>query len=94
MTNADKIRAMTDEELAGWIIKHDCHTLLYGYNPKDAVLDWLKQEVDELYDYYISRGFDDVMSFDEYMSRCKELGTKLAAGWKSGFKRFGEEVQG
>ena len=39
---------------------------------------------DELYDYYISRGFDDVMSFDEYMSRCKELGTKLVAGWKSG----------
>lgn len=48
---------------------------------------------DELYDYYISRGFDDVMSFDEYMSRCKELGTKLAAGWKSGLKWFVEEVQ-
>lgn len=43
-TNADRIRAMTDEELAEWIIKHDCHTFLYGYDPKDAVLDWLKQE--------------------------------------------------
>lgn len=43
--NADCIRAMTDEELAEWIFKHDCHTLLYGYDPKDAVLNWLKQEV-------------------------------------------------
>lgn len=45
-TNADKIRAMTDEELAEWIIKHDCHTFLYGYDPKDAVFDWLKQEAE------------------------------------------------
>ena len=45
-TYADSIRAMTDEELAEWIFKHDCHTLLYGYDPKDAVLNWLKQEVD------------------------------------------------
>lgn len=45
LTNADRIRAMTDEELAEWIFKHDCHTLLYGYDPKDAVLNWLKQEV-------------------------------------------------
>lgn len=44
-TNADRIRAMTDEELAEWIMKRDCHTDLYGYYPKDAVLDWLKQEV-------------------------------------------------
>ncbi len=46
-TNADRIRGMTDEELAEWIIKHDCHTNLYGYDPKDAVLDWLKQEAEE-----------------------------------------------
>lgn len=46
-TNADRIRAMTDEELAGWIIKHDCHTFLYEYDPKDAVFDWLKQEIQE-----------------------------------------------
>ena len=45
-TNADRIRAMTDEELAKWISKHDCHTNLYGYDPKEAILDWLKQEVE------------------------------------------------
>lgn len=44
-TNADRIRAMTDEELAKWISKHDCHTILYGYDTKEAILDWLKQEV-------------------------------------------------
>lgn len=41
-TNADRIRAMSDEELAEWINKHDCHTNLYGYDPKDAVLNWLQ----------------------------------------------------
>lgn len=46
-TNADRIRAMSDEELAEWIHKRDCHTNYYGYNPKDAVFDWLKQEVEE-----------------------------------------------
>ena len=46
-TNSDRIRAMTDDELAEWIIKHDCYKNLYGYDPKDAVLDWLKQEVDD-----------------------------------------------
>lgn len=45
-TNADRIRAMTDEELAEWINKHDCHTNLYGYDHKDAVIDWLKQEAE------------------------------------------------
>lgn len=46
-TNADKIRQMSDEELAERIIKHDCHTNLYGYDPRTAVLDWLKQEAEE-----------------------------------------------
>lgn len=46
-SNGDKIRLMTDEELAEWIIKHDCHINLYGYDPKAAVLDWLKQEAEE-----------------------------------------------
>ena len=46
-TAADRIRAMTDEELAEWITKHDCHTNLYGYAPKDTILCWLKQEVDD-----------------------------------------------
>ena len=48
MTNADRIRAMTDEELAEWITKHDCHTNLYGYAPKDTILCWLKQEVEDV----------------------------------------------
>jgi len=46
-TNADRIRAMSDEELAEWINKHDCHTNLYGYDTKEAILDWLKQEVSD-----------------------------------------------
>ena len=41
-SNADRIRSMNDEELAEWINKHDCHTNLYGYDPRDAILDWLK----------------------------------------------------
>lgn len=45
MTNADRIRAMTDDELAEFINKHDCHTNVYGYDPEEAILDWLKQEV-------------------------------------------------
>ena len=49
-TRADRIRAMTDEELAWWINKHDCHTNLYGYDPKEAILDWLKQEVQDAVD--------------------------------------------
>lgn len=47
LTHADHIRAMTDEELAEWINKHDCHTNLYGYDPKEAILDWLRQEVQD-----------------------------------------------
>lgn len=46
-SNADLIRAMPDEELAEWINQHDCHTNLYGYDPKDAILAWLKQGVDD-----------------------------------------------
>lgn len=37
-TNADRIRAMTDEELAEWIYTH-------RWNDLDGLLDWLKQEV-------------------------------------------------
>lgn len=46
MTNAARIRSMTDEELAERINQHDCHTNLYGYDPKDAILDWLKEEIE------------------------------------------------
>jgi hypothetical protein len=38
-TNADRIRAMTDEGLAGWIYAH-------RWNDFDGLLDWLKQEVE------------------------------------------------
>lgn len=38
MTNADRIRAMTDEELAEWL---EAHCYQYGW------LDWLKQEAKE-----------------------------------------------
>ena len=46
LTNADRIRAMTDEELAEFINKHDCHTNLYGYDPEEAILVWLKKEAE------------------------------------------------
>ena len=60
-TNADRIRAMTDEELADKIaamIKMDCLNCVVLQNDcmaweskavdcKDAWLNWLKQEVDE-----------------------------------------------
>ena len=29
----------------------------------------------ELFNYYLSRGFDDIMSFTDYMKRCVENGT-------------------
>ncbi len=29
----------------------------------------------ELFDYYLSRGFDDIMPFKFYMERCEGLGT-------------------
>lgn len=35
---------MTDDELADWLLSHDCKTKLYGYLPRDGTLDWLKQE--------------------------------------------------
>lgn len=45
MTNANKyFRNATDEEIAKWIHRHDCHTNLYGYDNEEAILDWLKQE--------------------------------------------------
>lgn len=30
---------------------------------------------DELFAYYLQRGFDDIMSFTDYKRRCVELGT-------------------
>ena len=59
MTNADKIRTMTDEELAAWhnhvsascdyMLHRKCEAVDYCVNGacKKAWLDWLKQEVEE-----------------------------------------------
>lgn len=43
MTNADRIRAMTDKELAEWL---SCNCTGDGYgNSAEDWLDWLRQEV-------------------------------------------------
>lgn len=47
MTNGDRIRAMTDEELAEWLHNRQTRTWLYGTWSKDALLDWLKEEGEE-----------------------------------------------
>lgn len=41
-TNADRIRSMTDEELAEWIEDFSCDEQKFD---KEAVLEWLKSEV-------------------------------------------------
>lgn len=48
-TNADRIRAMTDKELAEWLSRHLAVRREYDNNCKrtTAWLDWLKQEVNE-----------------------------------------------
>ena len=53
-TNADRIRAMSDEEMAAWFEElHDRNTCpefgAWDCNPscKKCWLDWLKQEVEE-----------------------------------------------
>lgn len=54
-TNADRIRAMTDEKLAEWIAKHNERSAVcpnFGAHDcqascKKCWLDWLKQEVKE-----------------------------------------------
>ena len=32
---------------------------------------------DAMFDYYLTRGFDDVMSFAEFLRGCKENGTRI-----------------
>lgn len=44
-TNADRIRAMSDEELADWVWGAETAGRAYGPRGKKAWLDWLKQEV-------------------------------------------------
>lgn len=54
-TNGDKIRQMTDEEFAEWLIGHDkcdiCKLCSFGAcrvesECEEDVLEWLKQEID------------------------------------------------
>jgi hypothetical protein len=45
-TNAARIRAMTDEELAEWIWGAETAGRAYGPRGKAYWLNWLKQEVD------------------------------------------------
>ena len=46
-TNADRIRSMSDEELAEWILKHDTITYCHGRLNTEQLLEWLKSEVKE-----------------------------------------------
>ena len=45
ITNADRIRAMTDEELADWVWGAETAGRAFGPRGKQAWLDWLKEEV-------------------------------------------------
>lgn len=47
-TNADRIRAMTDEKLAEYL-DNVCHDLwqMFVKDPKKMWLDWLRQEADD-----------------------------------------------
>lgn len=38
---------------------------------------------DELFDYYLTRDWDSVMSFPEFARRCEEHGTKITKEAKS-----------
>ena len=46
MTNADRIRAMTDEEIEDWYWWMHKH-MMYYTDSHAFVHDWLKQEVDD-----------------------------------------------
>lgn len=46
-TNADRIRAMTDEELAKWLVEVAGWLPMYEGKAHLIVLKWLKQEVTE-----------------------------------------------
>ena len=42
---------------------------------KDNII--VKATEAELFDYYLTRGFDDIMSFYEYVIMCKLSGTEV-----------------
>ncbi len=45
-TNADRIRAMSDEELAEWVWGAETAGRAYGPRGKKAWIDWLKEEAE------------------------------------------------
>ena len=48
ITNADRIRAMSNEELAEWIVEQVRGKYIYGYgDPVQAMLEWLRKECDD-----------------------------------------------
>ena len=47
MTNADKIRAKTDEQMAEWLNWLETAVRAFGIKGEKFWLDWLKQEVKE-----------------------------------------------
>lgn len=46
MTNADRIREMSDEELALVLLSAETNGRAYGPSGMKALLDWLKEEID------------------------------------------------
>lgn len=46
-TNGDRIRSMSDEELADWVWGIESAGRAYGPRGKNAWLDWLEKEADE-----------------------------------------------
>ena len=47
LTNADRVRAMSDEELAAWAI-NEAPKIGFGYTSSEiGLLKWLKQPVEE-----------------------------------------------
>ena len=52
MTNADKIRAMSDNELAQWFCyRRACNTCPYGGAYNCTLIEWLHKETDERRDW-------------------------------------------
>ena len=44
---------------------------------KDGVI--VEATRDELYNYWLRRGFDNFISFSDYLKKCEELGTKITS---------------
>lgn len=85
MTNADKIRSMTDEELAEYL-DGICHDLwqMFVKDPQKMWLDWLKKEKEEpkqlSYDGLAHISPTDVIGTTEYyIDQIKSMPTIIEA---------------